>query len=259
MCVVLLLYMDYVYSQWLDIGIRMMRAHKDLVAKYNKNIAGVEYNDGVSRRTFRDDYDSDEYIQSKKEEEDYQLKPSVKKVKNVKTLQRKDTESKARDFYLDDWDDANVEMKKRLDRYLKDNNHATMLKSSGPQPPPDTEAEALTRTIEAEKQDELDSSVKNIAPREITPRNYDAIQIHGHFGLIDVGTGPYKERVLIVHTPKNLDKSHMLSLREGDPINLVYIKRMAKGAVRIRYITRERYFAPGNPVTSIKIGVDDWG
>jgi hypothetical protein len=94
----------------------------------------------------------------------------------------------------------------------------------------------------------------------IGPSNYSAIQIHGFFGCIDLGTDIDHGHIrnLIIHTSKRLDTSHMLSLAIGDTIHIVYIASRTKGLLKIRYVTRSKYFSPGSPVTSIKVGVEGW-
>lgn len=94
----------------------------------------------------------------------------------------------------------------------------------------------------------------------IGPSSYSAIQIHGFFGCIDCGTDIDHGHIrnLIIHTSKRLDTSHMLSLTVGDSIHVVYIASRSKGLLKIRYVTRSKYFSPGSPVTSIKVGVEGW-
>lgn len=94
--------------------------------------------------------------------------------------------------------------------------------------------------------------------KAITPRNYDAIEAHGYFGLIYQDSGVYNEHLVIVHTAPRLDRQHMLALKEGDTIDVVYLRQRKKGQIKVRYVTRSKYFAPGSPVTSLLIGVDTW-
>ena len=94
--------------------------------------------------------------------------------------------------------------------------------------------------------------------RTITPSNYDAIEIHGFFGVIDSGPDAYNDRMVVVHTPLGMDRSHMLSLRVGDAIPVVFLRKQEKGSLEIKYITRSQYFAPGRSVSSMRLGVDGW-
>ena len=89
--------------------------------------------------------------------------------------------------------------------------------------------------------------------------NYGAMEIHGYFGCIDFGEGIESDlRNLVIHTPKRQDTSHMLSLQVGDTIHVVYIHGKTGGVLRIKYVTRSKYFSPGTPITSVKIGVEGW-
>lgn len=94
--------------------------------------------------------------------------------------------------------------------------------------------------------------------KRITPANYDAIEIHGYFGLIYDGIGSFSEHSVIVHTCNRLDKQHMLGLQPGDDIHVVFLRARKKGVLNVRYITRSQYFSPGVPITSVCIGVDHW-
>lgn len=94
----------------------------------------------------------------------------------------------------------------------------------------------------------------------IGPANYSAMECHGFYGCIDCGSDIDQGciRNLIIHTSKRMDTSHMLSLSPGDTIHVVYIAPRTKGVLRIRYVTRSKYFSPGSPITSVKVGVEGW-
>jgi hypothetical protein len=94
----------------------------------------------------------------------------------------------------------------------------------------------------------------------IGPANYSAMECHGFYGCIDCGTDIDHGHIrnIIIHTSKRMDTSHMLSLSVGDTIHVVYIIPRTRGVLRVRYITRSKYFSPGSPITSIKVGVEGW-
>jgi hypothetical protein len=94
--------------------------------------------------------------------------------------------------------------------------------------------------------------------KQIIPANYDALEVHGYYGLIHMGKGAYNEDNVIVHTSKKHDRRYMLAIQPGDYIPVVFLRGKRKGYVFVRYITRSKYFAPGTPVTSIDIGVENW-
>jgi hypothetical protein len=106
----------------------------------------------------------------------------------------------------------------------------------------------------------LPGSSKHVKPvsKAVTPANYDALQVHGHFGLIDLGKGVYNEREAILHTPHVPDRRYLLNLQSGDDIDVVFLRKQEKGRVNVRYVTRSRYFSPGTPVTSVRVGLDGW-
>lgn len=74
--------------------------------------------------------------------------------------------------------------------------------------------------------------------------------------------GCYGEDHLILHASQRVDKAHMLGVSVGDQIPIVYVDKAngakRKGVLSVRYVTRSKYFSPGVPVTSVRVGVDGW-
>jgi len=96
------------------------------------------------------------------------------------------------------------------------------------------------------------------ATKKICSSKYDALQIHGYFGLIHDGVGWCGEDILIVHTPSRQSKDHMLSIKEGDEIYIVRLKEKTNNILTVRYVTRYKYYSPGVAVSTVQIGVDGW-
>lgn len=94
--------------------------------------------------------------------------------------------------------------------------------------------------------------------KAIIPANYDALEVHGFYGLIHMGKGSYNEDNVIAHTSRRTDNQYMLSIQPGDYIPVVFLRAKRKGYVLVRYITRSKYFPPGSPITSISLGVENW-
>ena len=104
----------------------------------------------------------------------------------------------------------------------------------------------------------IPSVSKTIPITRVCPSRYDAIQIHGFFGLINTGVGSYGENVLIVHTGSRLSKDHMLSLKNGDEIHIINLHEHKNRVLHVRYVSRYKYVSPGTPITTLQIGVDGW-
>lgn len=100
------------------------------------------------------------------------------------------------------------------------------------------------------------------APSRVTPAAYDAVDAQGRFGLIECAGGDRplpggQETLLLAHTPPKRDPKTLLDLRQGDTVEVLSARPGARGGGRLRvaFITRAGYFAPGRPVTSLALGV----
>ena len=93
---------------------------------------------------------------------------------------------------------------------------------------------------------------------KITAENYNAVAKDGSFGIIYTGKGVYDEHTAVVHTDRDKDKQPMLSLKAGDEIPVKYLSNRKQGFVTVQYVTRAKYFSPGQPVTSVTVGLDKW-
>jgi hypothetical protein len=86
---------------------------------------------------------------------------------------------------------------------------------------------------------------------------YDAVQTHGHFGMVDSGESSDGVRRLIVHVPK-MSRGYVLDIRPGEVIHANSGRgKPIAGRLDVQYVTRHQYFAPGRPVTSCVIGVPE--
>jgi hypothetical protein len=99
-------------------------------------------------------------------------------------------------------------------------------------------------------------------PSRVTPAAYDAVDAQGRFGLIECAGGDRPlpgagETLLLAHTPPKRDPKSLLDLRPGDTVDVLSARPGAAGGGRLRvaFITRAGYFAPGRPVTSLALGV----
>jgi len=87
---------------------------------------------------------------------------------------------------------------------------------------------------------------------------YDAVQTHGHFGMVDSGESDGGLRRLVVHVPKR-SRGYILDIRPGEVIHANSARGKAVGGrLEVKYVTRHQYFAPGRAVTSCVIGVPEW-
>lgn len=90
---------------------------------------------------------------------------------------------------------------------------------------------------------------------------YDAMETHGSFGLIDThqSTGGY--RALVAHIPKS-SRAYSFDMRVGDTIhcNAVVQGAAVGGRLTVGFVTPHKYYRPGARVTECLVGVpeDEW-
>ncbi len=86
---------------------------------------------------------------------------------------------------------------------------------------------------------------------------YDAVQTHGHFGMVDTGESEGGLRRVIVHVPKS-SRGYFLDIHAGDVIHANSGRgKPVGGRLDVQYVTRHQYFAPGRAVTSCVIAVPE--
>lgn len=105
----------------------------------------------------------------------------------------------------------------------------------------------------------LDMGDEEKRVRRITPSCYNAMEIHGFFGLVDdgpCGSG----RMLIVHQPSWV-RGHFLDIKDGDEIHVWHVSGTTGGVLRVLSTGRHRYYSPGQKVTTCTICVSEeqWG
>jgi hypothetical protein len=90
---------------------------------------------------------------------------------------------------------------------------------------------------------------------------YDAMQTHGHFGLVDGGeTLAGGVRRVVLHVPKR-SRGYALDVKPGEVIYANSARgTQARGRLDVLYVSRHKYVPPGHAVTSCVIGVpeDQW-
>ena len=91
--------------------------------------------------------------------------------------------------------------------------------------------------------------------RRITPSCYNAMEIHGFYGLVD--DGPCSSgRMLIVHQPSWV-RGQFLDIRDGDDIHVWHVAGRAGGVLRVLSTGRHRYYSPGQRVTTCTVCVPE--
>ena len=93
-------------------------------------------------------------------------------------------------------------------------------------------------------------------PRRLGRSAYDAMETHGHFGLVDGGEQIHGNiRKVILHVPKR-NRGYALDVKQGD---IVYANgargNTVGGRLEIAYVSRHRYVSPGHAVTSCVVGI----
>ena len=87
---------------------------------------------------------------------------------------------------------------------------------------------------------------------------YDAVQTHGHFGMVDSGDPACNGvRRVVCHVPKR-SRGYILDIKPGE---VIYANsgrgKPVGGRLDVKFVTRHQYFAPGRAVTSCVIGVPE--
>jgi hypothetical protein len=93
-------------------------------------------------------------------------------------------------------------------------------------------------------------------PRRLGRSIYDAVQTHGHFGLVDGGeTLSGGIRRVIVHVPKR-NRGYVLDIKQGDVIYANSAKgKDVRGILNVVFVSRNKYTPPGHAVSSCVIGI----
>jgi hypothetical protein len=87
---------------------------------------------------------------------------------------------------------------------------------------------------------------------------YDAMETHGHFGMVDGGeTSASGVRRVVVHVPKR-SRGYVLDIQQGDIIFANSARgRPIGGRLEVAYVSRHRYVPPGHAVSTCVIGVPE--
>jgi hypothetical protein len=99
-------------------------------------------------------------------------------------------------------------------------------------------------------------------PSRVTPSAYDAVDADGRFGLIEC-TGDARplpgagQTLLLAHAPPRRGTGPLQGLCQGQTVRVVSTRPGAGGwsPLRIQFVTRAGYVAPGRAVTSVALGV----
>lgn len=110
-------------------------------------------------------------------------------------------------------------------------------------------SESLLRDRDAEMGDE------ERRVRRITPSCYNAMEIHGFYGLVD--DGPCSAgRMLIVHQPSWV-RGQFLDIRDGDDIHVWHVAGKVGGVLSVLSTGRHRYYSPGQKVATCTVCVPE--
>lgn len=103
--------------------------------------------------------------------------------------------------------------------------------------------------------DALDMGDEEKRVRRITPSCYNAMEIHGFFGLVDDGLCS-SGRMLIVHQPSWV-RGYFIDIRDGDDIHVWHVSGTSGGVLRVLSTGRHRYYSPGQKVTTCTVCVPE--
>lgn len=102
---------------------------------------------------------------------------------------------------------------------------------------------------------DLEMGEEEYKVRRITASCYNAMEIHGFFGLVD--DGPChggSGRMLIVHQPPWV-RGQFLDIKDGDDIHVWHVAGTSGGVLRVLWTGRHRYYSPGQKVTTCTVCV----
>ena len=93
-------------------------------------------------------------------------------------------------------------------------------------------------------------------PKRMGRSIYDAIETHGNFGLVDTGETHNGYTLLTVHVPKR-NRGYSIDLRTGEEIhaNSIIQGRAMAAVLSVGFITRSKYYSPGQRISTCCIGV----
>lgn len=96
-------------------------------------------------------------------------------------------------------------------------------------------------------------------PRRLGRSVYDALETHGHYGLVDGGeTLGGGVRRVVVHVPKR-NRGYALDIKQGDAIYANSARgTQARGRLDVVFVSRHKYVPPGHAVTSCVVGVPEY-
>jgi hypothetical protein len=107
-----------------------------------------------------------------------------------------------------------------------------------------------------------DGGEPGAGPRLVRQRNYAAVDAErGAFGLIDRGVHETGVRGLVLHrTARGRKGGAPVDVRPGTVLRVRSPATGGAGTLRVRFTTPARYYAPGQRVTTLRVGVDasDW-
>lgn len=94
----------------------------------------------------------------------------------------------------------------------------------------------------------------------LSSADYQAIDIHGFFGLVDCGDDGRGCRVLKAHLTR---RAHLptLEILAGQVIPVLSTRRKGvRASLRVQYVSRSQYYSPGAKVSTLNVGVSaqDW-
>ena len=109
-----------------------------------------------------------------------------------------------------------------------------------------------------------DGGEPGAGPRLVRQRNYAAVDAErGEYGLIDRGVHEVGVRGLVLHRTARGRRGGAARGPDVRPGTVLRVRSPATGgagALRVRFTTPARYYAPGQKVTTLRVGVDasDW-
>lgn len=143
---------------------------------------------------------------------------------------------------------------KRPDAYFVNPSRNPRAPWEKPQMVFDTPDEKRTAFESPASEEEAEES----RPRRRSRSQYDAMETHGSYGLIDTHqtTGGY--RGLVAHIPRS-SRAYTFDMRVGDTIhcNSVVQGIAVGGRLTVGFVTPRKYYRPGARVTECVIGVPE--
>lgn len=88
-------------------------------------------------------------------------------------------------------------------------------------------------------------------PGRVCAANYAFVEVNGRFGLIDEGADNLGNHIMLAHATQG----RQIDIKAGEELQLINTRNNGESTVKVMFTSRSRYYPPGKPVSTVRIGV----